>query len=197
MLLLLLLFCLSLQCPPFWLWEDDLSYYYPGCHDWMESPVLEIGFGPPSADFRSIWSSQKERTLYLDPQSLNHNKLLLPYCVLFNKQNLRAYLLAFILSNKLLLLLYFLALPNVFGPPSTLPALVNFKDRGHPWALRFFFIRYGFNTIFGFFLGTIQYWYNILASEMTFFLGIYCMTTFFLGEFFDDLFFCIFLTNCS
>ena len=26
-----------------------------------ESPVLEIGFGPPSADFMSIWSSQKAR----------------------------------------------------------------------------------------------------------------------------------------
>ena len=49
--------------------------------------------GPPSADYGSIWSSQKARkfrhvpktskvhTLYFDPQSLNQNKLLLPYCV--------------------------------------------------------------------------------------------------------------------
>ena len=48
----------------------------------LESPVLEIGFGPPSADFGSIWSSlkarkfrhvqktSKVRTLYFDLQSL-------------------------------------------------------------------------------------------------------------------------------
>ena len=55
--------------------------------------IILIGLGPISADFGSIWSSQKARkfrhvpktskvrTLYFDPQSLNQNKLLLPYCV--------------------------------------------------------------------------------------------------------------------
>ena len=65
------------------------------------SPVLEISFGPPDADFGSIWSSHiarnfrhvqktsKVRTLYFDPQSLNHNKLLLPYCF-YSKIKLRS-----------------------------------------------------------------------------------------------------------
>ena len=43
---------------------------------------------------------------------------------------LRAYLLAFILSPKLLLLFSFLVLPDVFGPPSTLLALLWFQGQG-------------------------------------------------------------------
>ena len=46
--------------------------------------------------------------------------------------------------------------------------------------------------MFVFSLDTIQYQHDILASEMTFFLGIYCWTASFLGEFFDDPFLGIF-----
>ena len=44
-------------------------------------------FGPPKKhiNFDLVGKTSKVRTLYFDPQSLNHNKLLLPYCALFNK----------------------------------------------------------------------------------------------------------------
>ena len=62
----------------------------------------------------------------------------------------------------------------------------------------FFFIRYETDQDLGFLFDTNRYQTIFLASEMTFFfLGIYCLTTFFLGDFFDDLFLGIFLTNWS
>ena len=44
-------------------------------------------FGPPKkrVNFDIFKKTSKVRILYFDPQSLNHNKLLLPYFVLFNK----------------------------------------------------------------------------------------------------------------
>ena len=53
---------------------------------------------------------------------------------------------------------------------------------------------FSFDMIFGFFLVTIRY-FGLRNDLST--LGIYCLTTFTLGEFFDDLLLGIFLTNCS
>ena len=65
------------------IWWLDFYFFpllgLPEIFDLLTALVLEIGFGPPSADFGSIWSSQKARqfrhvqktskvrTLYFDP----------------------------------------------------------------------------------------------------------------------------------
>ena len=45
--------------------EDYVSYYHPLSFVNMTILVLKIRFGPPNADFRSVWSSQKARKFRL------------------------------------------------------------------------------------------------------------------------------------
>ena len=116
----------------------------------MPSPVLEISFGLPTANFGSIWSSQKVRKfrhfqttpkvriLYFDsPTTLSKYSypieyeysifvlfLLLEFCLspkLFGSLNFLCYQVFWSSS--------FLVLLNVFGPPTTVASLVDFKDR--------------------------------------------------------------------
>ena len=108
-------------------------------------PILEIGFGPPTADFGSIWSSQKARkflhfqnnikSAYFVFWPLNHltKNLLSNLIKIFNFRPFL--LLEFCLSPKffgpLSFLCYqffwsssFLVLPIVFGPPTMVAAVL-------------------------------------------------------------------------
>ena len=70
-------------------------------------------FGPPKQrNFRHVKKTSKVRTLHFDPQSLNDNKPLLPFCVLFNKAASISSGIYFV--PKLLLLSSFLVL-QLFG----------------------------------------------------------------------------------
>ena len=119
-------------------------------------PVLEIGFVPPTADFVSIWSSAKERKflhfqktskvhiLYFDPP-ITESKysypieyeysifvlfLFLEFCwslKLFGPIN--------ILCDEVFWSSSFLVLPNVFDPPTTVAAVVEFQEPGATSAL--------------------------------------------------------------
>ena len=71
---------------------------------YVHIPVLEIGFGPPSADFGSIWSSQKLVNVYMFKK---HQKCIL-YILTPNH-------LSSAISSATFLVLSFLVLPNVFG----------------------------------------------------------------------------------
>ena len=116
--------------------------FWNSAFDWLDSHVWKYAItrlfrtsctaldfrqpapGPPSADYGSIWSSQKARkfrhvpktskvhTLYFDPQSLNQNKLLLPYCV-FSINKAKVGSLSFFCYRVFLV-------RQLFGPPKCL-----------------------------------------------------------------------------
>ena len=108
---------LLVQCSDTYLIAKIAENYFSKCR--MENvegifPVLEVGFGFPTADLGSIWSSQKAtcstdkkmRTLCIDPPIHYQNLLLLLFsCVLFNKASgldkaASIYSLAFILASQ-------------------------------------------------------------------------------------------------
>ena len=122
-----------------WHWQRWIllqTLEYPHSH-WglpYPRPVLEISFDPISADFDSIWSSRKfwniQQTtiayfVFWSPQSLAKiNYLLLYSCVLFNNQSFEhIYWHYYVFWG-------FGVLPNVFGPPTMVAAIIDFKDRG-------------------------------------------------------------------
>ena len=116
----------------------------------LDPLVLAIGFGPatqilgqfgPSKkriNFGMLKTNQKCVLIYLNTYILtpnhNHNKVLLPYCVLFNRLSCEHIFRHLFCSLSFCYEIFwsssFFGPPiNVFGPPSMLHALVNFKYR--------------------------------------------------------------------
>ena len=101
---------------------------------WLRDPttslVLEIGFGPPTTHFGSIWSSKKRVNFIMFKSKV---KILINMSIQFSSSF--CFLIfclspKFIWFPKLLLQLSFLVFQNVFGPPTTVAVVVDFKNRG-------------------------------------------------------------------
>ena len=103
-------------------------------------PILEISFGPPTVDFGSIWSSKKSRNF---PFWSQFTKLFWYFGWARSKFQFNMNI-PFLSSFCFLNFVYppsclvpsassaiqFFVLPNDVGPPTTVAAVLNFKNRG-------------------------------------------------------------------